>query len=51
MIKEKVGVASIEDKIMETRLRLFGHVKRGSDNVRVLRCEMTNLSKCRRGRG
>jgi len=35
----------------ETRLRWFDHVKRMSENAPVRRCEMINLSKCRRGRG
>ena len=28
IIRDKVGVTSIEDKIKETRLRWFGHMKR-----------------------
>ncbi|KAG5605013.1 hypothetical protein H5410_026505 [Solanum commersonii] len=30
VIREKVGVASVEDKLREARLRWFGHVKRRS---------------------
>ncbi|KAG5628789.1 hypothetical protein H5410_000506, partial [Solanum commersonii] len=39
VIREKVGVASVVDKLREARLRWFGHVKR--------RC----LRRQRRGRG
>ncbi|KAF3663266.1 RNA-binding KH domain-containing protein [Capsicum annuum] len=39
IIREKVGVASVEDKMREVRLRWFGHVMiRGSDAL-VRRCE------------
>ncbi|KAI0530470.1 hypothetical protein KFK09_000014 [Dendrobium nobile] len=31
-IREKVGVAPVEDKIRESRLRLFAHIKRRSSN-------------------
>ena len=51
MIKEKVGVASIEEKLRDTRLRWFEHVKRRSVGVPVRRCEEINLHYCKRGRG
>jgi len=51
VIKEKVGVASIEYKIRETRLRWLGHVKRRSEDALVRRCERLTLMECRRGRG
>ena len=35
VIREKVGVALIEEKLRETRLRWFGHVKRRSENEPV----------------
>ena len=44
VIREQVGVAPLEDKLRETRLRWFGHVKRR-------RCEAIDLSHYRRGRG
>ena len=41
----------IEDKMRETRLRWFGHVKRSSVDAPVRRCERINISKGKRGRG
>ncbi|KAH0467473.1 hypothetical protein IEQ34_004711 [Dendrobium chrysotoxum] len=41
-IREKVGVAPVEDKIRESRLRWFGHVKRRPPDDPVASC-----SKCR----
>jgi len=29
VIRDKIGVASIEDKMRETRLRWFGHIEEG----------------------
>ncbi|KAF3638651.1 hypothetical protein FXO37_24270 [Capsicum annuum] len=50
-IREKVGVASVENKMREIRLRWFGHVmKRGTD-APVRRCERLALDGFRRGRG
>jgi len=51
VIRERVEVATLEEKIMETRLRWFGHVKRRSLNAPVKKCETINLSHCMRGRG
>jgi len=51
MIREQVGVAPLEDKLRETRLRWFGHVKRRSVDTPVRRCEPIDLLYCRRGRG
>ena len=51
MIRERVGVAPLEEKLRETRLRWFGHVKRRSVNTPVRRCEAINHLQCRRGRG
>ena len=48
---EKVEVARIEDKMKEMRLKWFGHFKRRSENAPLRRCEIINLSVCRRGRG
>ena len=50
VIRDLVKVAPIEDKMRETRLRWFGHVKRSVD-APVRRCEMINISKGKRGRG
>ena len=51
VIREKEGIAPIEDKTRENRLRYFGHVKRRGANAPVRRCEKINLMHCRRGRG
>jgi len=50
-IRERVRVAPLEEKLRETRLRLFGHVKRRSVNAPLRRCEKINLLHCKRGRG
>ncbi|KAF3656602.1 putative armadillo repeat-containing kinesin-like protein 2-like isoform X1 [Capsicum annuum] len=51
IIREKVGVASVEDKMREVRLRWFGHVmKRGLD-APVRRCKTLAMYGFRRGRG
>jgi len=49
--REKVRVASIEDKMRETRLRWFGHIKRRSENTPARWCETINVLWCERGRG
>jgi len=51
VIREKVRVAPLEEKIRETRLRWFGYVRRSSVNAPVKRCEEINLMQCRIGRG
>ena len=51
VIRERVGVVSLEKKMRETRLRWFGHIKRRSVDAPVRRCEAINLLHCRRGRG
>ena len=48
---EKVGVAPIKDKLRETRLIWFRHVKRRGVNEPIRRCEVINLIHCIRGRG
>ena len=50
-IRERVGVAPLEDKLRESRLRWFGHVKRRCVNAPVRRCEKINLLQYKRGRG
>jgi len=50
VIREKAGVAPIEDKMKETRVKWFGHIKRSVD-VSVKRCGTINLIYCRRGQG
>ncbi|KAF3629887.1 hypothetical protein FXO37_28720 [Capsicum annuum] len=50
-IREKVGVASVEDKMREVRLRWFGHVMRRGTDAPVRRWEKLGLDGFRRGRG
>ncbi|PHU06651.1 putative GTP-binding protein OBGM, mitochondrial [Capsicum chinense] len=38
-IREKVGVASVEDKIREVRMRWFGHVMMRGTDAPISRCE------------
>jgi len=51
VLRNKVGVTSIEDKMKEKRLNWFGQVKMRSVNAPVRRCETINLLNCIRGRG
>ena len=51
VIRHLVKVAPIEDKMRETRLELFGHVKRRSVDASVKRCERINIPKGKRGKG
>ena len=51
VIREIVGVASIEDKMRESRLRWFGHVQRRPLTAAVRKCEVLDLGDFRRGRG
>jgi len=39
LIREEVGIAPIENKMKEIRLRWFGHVKRRSVNAQMRRCK------------
>ena len=50
IIRNKIKVAPIVDKMRETRLRWFGHVKKRSVEAPVYRCEMIYLSECIRDR-
>ncbi|PHU21550.1 putative galacturonosyltransferase 5 [Capsicum chinense] len=50
-IREKVGVASMEHKMWEVRLRWFGHVMRRGMDAPVRSCERLALDGFRRGRG
>ena len=51
VIREKVGVAKISDKLRETRLRWFGHVRRRQSSALVRRCELIDFGELRRARG
>ena len=50
VIRDRAKVAPIEDKMRESRLRWFGHVKRSMD-IPVRRCETINIPVGNRGRG
>ena len=50
VIRDTFKVAPIKDKMRETRLRWFGHVKRSMDApVRI--CERINIPKDKKWRG
>jgi len=51
VIRGKIGVASIKDKMREARLRWFGHIRRRSRSAPVRRCEMIEYLEYRRSRG
>nr|XP_009624733.1 uncharacterized protein LOC104115746 [Nicotiana tomentosiformis] len=51
VIRDKVGVASMEDKLRESRLRWFGHVKRRDIDAPVRKCERLTMAGLRKGRG
>ncbi|KAF3634461.1 hypothetical protein FXO37_26478 [Capsicum annuum] len=50
IIREKVGVASVEDKMREEKLRWFGHVMRRGSAAPVRRCETLTMDGFRQGR-
>ena len=50
-MRTKIGVASIEEKIRENRLRWFGHVRRRPTNTPVRRVERIKLGKLKERRG
>ena len=47
-IRTKIGVASIEEKMRENRLRWFGHVRRRPTNTPVRRVERIKLGQVNR---
>jgi len=49
-IKERVGVAPIVEKLVENRLRLFGHVERRLIDVFVKIVDQMEESQVKRGR-
>ncbi|XP_070008469.1 uncharacterized protein [Nicotiana sylvestris] len=51
VIRDKVGVASLEDKMRESRLRWFEHVKRRSIEPPIRRCERLAMASLKRDRG
>jgi len=50
-IKERVGIPPIVEKMVETRLRWFGHVERRPVNSAVRRVDQMEGSQITRGRG
>ena len=50
-IRNEIGVAPIEAKMVETRLRWFGHVQRRPVEAPVRRVDCMSFSPVRRGRG
>mgnify|MGYP007039560898 CR=1 FL=1 len=51
VIRDIVKVASIEDKMRETRLRWYGYMKRRSVDAPMRRGKRINIPNGRRGRG
>lgn len=51
VIRNKVKVASIDDKLRDTRLISLGHIKRRSSDAHTRRCKMIDLQESKRGRG
>jgi len=51
VIRKKVGVAGIVDKLRENRLRWFGHVRRRPEGAPVRRVEEWDHGGIKRGRG
>ena len=50
-IRTKIGVAPIEEKMRENRLRWFGHVRRRPIDASVRRVEFINLGQVKRAKG
>ena len=50
-IRERVGVAPIVEKLVENRLRWFGHVERRPVDAVVRRVDQMEESQVKRGRG
>ncbi|XP_070005519.1 uncharacterized protein [Nicotiana sylvestris] len=51
VIRDKVGVAPIEDEMREVQLRWFGRVRRRSTDVPMMSCERLTFEGLHRGRG
>ena len=50
-IRERLGVAPIEEKLVQHRLRWFGHVQRRPPDAPVRRGILSQDSNVKRGRG
>ena len=51
VIRGKLGVTFVEDKIREARFRWFGHIRRRSMDAPVRRCENLDRLNYKRSRG
>ncbi|XP_070033041.1 uncharacterized protein [Nicotiana tomentosiformis] len=51
VIRDKVCVAPVEDKMWEARIRWFSHVRRRNTDAPVRRCERLTVEGLQRGRG
>jgi len=51
VLRDLAKVARVEEKMMESRLQWFDHVKRRSMTAPMRRCELIDLSGGKRGRG
>ncbi|XP_075086512.1 uncharacterized protein LOC142169176 [Nicotiana tabacum] len=51
VIRDKVGVTSVEDKLRESRLRWFGHVKKRDISASFRRSERLTMAGLRKDRG
>ena len=51
VIRGKIGVTSTEDKIIETRLCWFGHIKRRNTDAPLRRCEKIVCPNYKSSRG
>ena len=49
LIRERAGVAPLEEKMRETRVKRYGHGKRSVD-APVRRCEAIDVTHCKRRR-
>lgn len=50
VVRDKVGVSSVKDKMREVRLRWVEHVMRRSTDVPVQRCERLGMDRFSRRR-
>ena len=51
VVRDNIGLIFIEDKMGETRVKWFSHIRRRSKGVSVRRCEKIDLLVYRRGQG
>ncbi|KAG2611232.1 hypothetical protein PVAP13_4KG134000 [Panicum virgatum] len=51
VIRDRIGVASIEEKFIQHRLRWFGHVQRSPPEASVCNGVLERVDNVKRGRG